>query len=206
MIRRKKRSGYKAGALQYGLPYCKGDLVEIFDADFLPCSVFLEKLLPHFHDKKIGLVQARWGHENIGQNFLTRIQSYLLDMHFKIEQAGRYNAGYFMNFSGTAGIWRKECITEAGGWDSKVLSEDLDISYRAQMKGWRIIFDGEVEVPAQLPPVMEAFKIQQFRWTKGIAQIARKSLGQVLTLQLPLTKKLHSFFHLLSVSSPGYIT
>ena len=198
VVRRPTRTGYKAGALQYGLSACKGSFIAIFDADFRPSPDFLKRLLPHFSDNNVGLVQAKWGHQNIGQNFLTRIQSYLLDMHFKVEQAGRYQAGYFINFCGTAGIWRKQCITEAGGWDSNMLSEDLDISYRAQLKGWKMVFDQQVEVPAQLPAVMEAFRIQQFRWTKGIAQTARKMLASVKALPLPAGKKTHSYFQLLS--------
>lgn len=197
VVRRKSREGYKAGALQYGLSLCRGELIAIFDADFRPPRNFLHLLLPHFADDQVGLAQARWGHLNREQNFLTRIQTYLLDMHFTVEQEGRYNAGYFTNFCGTAGIWRKQCIVDAGGWDGSVLSEDLDLSYRAQLKGWKLVYDKEVVVPAQLPVMIEAFKIQQFRWTKGIAQIAKKTLRQVLTFRLPLAKKLHSLFHLL---------
>jgi cellulose synthase/poly-beta-1,6-N-acetylglucosamine synthase-like glycosyltransferase len=198
VVRRNNRNGYKAGALQNGLEFCKGDYIAIFDADFRPPPHFFKSLLPYFKNRKVGLVQARWSHQNMQQNFLTRIQSFLLDMHFNVEQAGRYNAGYFINFCGTAGIWKKQCIIDAGGWDGDVLSEDLDISYRAQLNGWQIIFDKNVEVPSQLPAVIEAFKIQQFRWTKGIAQIARKTLSSICNMQLSLSKKLHSIYHLLS--------
>jgi len=198
IIRRTNRNGYKAGALQEGLPYCKGEFIAIFDADFRPPSHFLKSLLPHFTDQKIGLVQARWGHENKEENFLTRIQTILLDTHFMIEQSGRHNAGYFTNFCGTAGIWRKQCIEDAGGWDGTILSEDLELSYRAQLKGWKVIYDESIVVPAEVPSVMEAFKIQQFRWTKGIAQTARKTLPNILQLAMPLGKKLHSIFQLLS--------
>jgi cellulose synthase/poly-beta-1,6-N-acetylglucosamine synthase-like glycosyltransferase len=197
VIRRGNRKEFKAGALQHGLAYAKGELIAIFDADFRPPQSFLQALLPYFSHPEIGLVQARWGHLNREQNFLTRIQTYLLDMHFLVEQAGRYNADYFINFCGTAGIWRKQCILEAGGWDGSVLSEDLDLSYRAQLKGWKIIYDQNIEVPAQLPAVIEAFKIQQFRWTKGIAQTAKKTLHRIWSLPIPITKKLHSIFHLL---------
>jgi len=197
VVRRGTRSGFKAGALQHGLSLCKGELVAIFDADFRPPQNFLTAMVSHFTNDKVGLVQARWGHLNREENFLTRIQTYLLDMHFLVEQQGRYNAGYFINFCGTAGIWRKQCIIETGGWDGSVLSEDLDLSYRAQLKGWTIVYDKNIEAPAEVPSVLEAFKIQQFRWTKGIAQIARKTLGSVWRMQLPLTKKLHSAFHLL---------
>jgi cellulose synthase/poly-beta-1,6-N-acetylglucosamine synthase-like glycosyltransferase len=134
VLRREERKGYKAGALQYGLPFCKGELIAIFDADFIPGPQFLNSLVPHFSKADIGLVQARWEHLNREQNPLTRIQTFLLDTHFSIEQTGRFEAGYFINFCGTAGIWRKACIEEAGGWDGSVLSEDLDLSYRAQLK------------------------------------------------------------------------
>ncbi|RYZ18451.1 MAG: hypothetical protein EOO10_25730, partial [Chitinophagaceae bacterium] len=167
------------------------------DADFQPSPSFLRDMLPHFMNEKVGLVQARWGHLNRGQNFLTQIQTYLLDMHFQVEQAGRYKAGHFINFCGTAGVWRKRCITDAGGWDGDVLSEDLDLSYRAQLKGWKIVYDESVEVPAQLPSVIEAFKIQQFRWTKGIAQTARKSLRKVWLMPASFRRKIHAAFHLL---------
>lgn len=197
VLRRPGRKGYKAGALQHGLPACKGELIAIFDADFRPPSLFLNNLVSHFTDAQVGFLQARWGHLNGDQNFLTRIQTFLLDTHFNVEQAGRYRAGYFTNFCGTAGIWRKRCIEEAGGWDGEVLSEDLDLSYRAQLKGWKAAYTQEMEVPAELPNVMEAFKIQQFRWSKGMAQVAKKTLGPILKQSLPLDKKLHAFFHLL---------
>ena len=197
VLRRTDRKEFKAGALQYGLQYAKGDLIAIFDADFRPAPKFLKEMTPHFQHAKVGLVQAKWGHLNKEQNFLTRIQTYLLDMHFLVEQAGRYNADYFINFCGTAGIWRRQCIVDAGGWDGKVLSEDLDLSYRAQLKGWKIVYDKTVEVKAQLPSVIEAFKIQQFRWTKGMAQTAKKTLHAVWHMQLPPLKKMHSMFHLL---------
>ena len=196
VVRRPDRTQYKAGALQYGLQLCNSELIAIFDADFVPRPSFLKKLVPYFSDSQTGLVQARWAHLNKHENFLTRIQTYLLDMHFKVEQAGRYNAGYLINFCGTAGIWRKACIEDAGGWDGKVLSEDLDLSYRAQLKGWRMIYDPTVEVPAELPSVMEAFKTQQFRWTKGIAQSFKKHMLAVLRSPLPGITKLHALFHL----------
>lgn len=198
ILRRSERSGFKAGALQYGMKFCKGELVAIFDADFTPPPNFLKSLVPHFADPQIGLVQARWGHLNKEENYLTRIQTYLLDTHFSVEQAGRYKAGYFINFCGTAGVWRKSCIEDAGGWDGTVLSEDLDLSYRAQLRGWKLMYDQELEVPAELPSVIEAFKIQQFRWTKGMAQISKKTLRTLLRTDLPLDKKLHGAFHLLS--------
>ncbi|MBB1284139.1 glycosyltransferase [Flavisolibacter sp. BT320] len=198
VVRRKDRKGYKAGALQESLPFCRGELVTIFDADFRPSPTYLLDLLPHFSDPKIGLVQARWGHLNQEQNFLTRIQSYLLDTYFSIEQAGRYNGGHYTNFCGTAGIWRKSCIEDAGGWDGNILSEDLDLSYRAQLKGWKLTYVHEVVVPAELPSTMDAFKVQQARWTKGILQVCRKNGRQVALSGEPFSKKLHSFFHLTS--------
>ncbi len=196
VIRRENRKGYKAGALQESLPFCKGEFIAIFDADFRPSPDFLQKLLPHFSNANIGLVQARWGHLNQNQNFLTRIQSYLLDTYFTIEQEGRYQGGYFSNFCGTAGVWRKACIQDAGGWDGTMLSEDLDLSYRAQLKGWKIVYDGSTVVPAELPAVIEAFKIQQARWTKGIMQAIRKHGKQVVSSTLPFSKKLLALFHL----------
>ena len=198
VVRRNDRAGFKAGALQYGMTLSKGELIAIFDADFTPAPDFLKKLVPYFSNPHIGMVQARWGHLNKEQNYLTRIQTFLLDTHFSIEQMGRYKAGYFINFCGTAGVWRKECIENAGGWDGNVLSEDLDLSYRAQLKGWKLIYDQDVDVPAELPSVIEAFKIQQFRWTKGMAQISRKNLKGVLQTTMPIGKKLHGIFHLLS--------
>lgn len=198
VMRRSQRTGFKAGALQAGLPHCKGDLIAIFDADFTPSPQFLNRLVPYFEDSKVGLVQARWSHLNQDQNALTRIQTYLLDTHFSVEQTGRSNAGYFINFCGTAGIWRKQCIEDAGGWDGAVLSEDLDLSYRAQLKGWKMIYDSETAVPAELPSVIEAFKVQQFRWTKGMAQISKKNLRALVTTALPFGKKVHGIFHLLS--------
>lgn len=198
VLRRVDRTGFKAGALQAGLAFCKGELIAIFDADFTPQPLFLKRLIPYFTDPEVGLAQARWSHLNQDQNALTRIQTYLLDTHFSVEQTGRANAGYFINFCGTAGIWRKSCIEDAGGWDGRVLSEDLDLSYRAQLKGWKLVYDQETAVPAELPSVIEAFKVQQFRWTKGMAQISKKNLGALITTTLPLGKKIHGVFHLLS--------
>lgn len=197
VIRRTVRRGYKAGALQHGLSQTSGDFLAIFDADFRPSPNFLKTLLPAFNNPSVGMVQASWAHENRNENFLTRIQTYLLDLHFGVEQQGRFAAGFFTNFCGTAGVWRKQCIEEAGGWDGAVLSEDLDLSYRAQLKGWRSVFVQDVSVPAQLPTAMDAFKSQQFRWSKGMAQTARKSLPQVLNAKATRTKKLHGAFHLL---------
>ena len=197
VVRRQERTGYKAGALQHGLTTAQGEFVAIFDADFRPQPDFLKALLPSFVDDTVGMVQARWAHQNRNENYLTRLQTYLLDLHFGVEQEGRCTAGYFTNFCGTAGIWRRACITDAGGWDGTVLSEDLDLSYRAQLKGWRAVYLPNVEVPAQLPAQMEGFKVQQFRWNKGMAQTARKTLISVLGTKTSLGKKLHGTFHLL---------
>jgi cellulose synthase/poly-beta-1,6-N-acetylglucosamine synthase-like glycosyltransferase len=197
VFRRDDRKGYKAGALQAGLAHSTGELIAIFDADFVPPAHFLKALVPHFTDPAVGLTQARWGHLNKEENSLTRLQTVLLDTHFSIEQMGRSQAGYFINFCGTAGIWRKACIEDAGGWDGSVLSEDLDLSYRAQLKGWKLVYDPTIEVPAELPAAIDAFKVQQFRWTKGMAQVFRKSLRHVWKAPVPLDKKLHGIFHLL---------
>jgi cellulose synthase/poly-beta-1,6-N-acetylglucosamine synthase-like glycosyltransferase len=197
IIRRGNQKGFKAGALEAGLPRCKGELIAIFDADYIPAPSFLKKLIPHFSDPETGLVQARWSHLNPEQNNITRLQTLMLDTHFSIEQTGRLNAGYFINFCGTAGIWRKQCIIEAGGWDDTVLSEDIDLSYRAQLKGWKLVYDQHTEVPAELPSMIESFKTQQFRWTKGMAQISKKTLRTLVGTSLPIAKKLHGIFHLL---------
>lgn len=143
-------------------------------------------------------MQARWGHPDQNQNFLTRIQAYLLNTHFSIEQSGRYNGGYYPNFCGTAGIWRKGCIEDAGGWDGAILSKDLDLSYRARLRGWKITYAHDVVVPAELPSTMDAFKVQQARWTKGIMHVCRKHGKQVALAPEPFGKKLHAFYHLTS--------
>lgn len=196
VCRRTRRTGYKAGALQENLPQCKGEFIALFDADFRPGPRFLLDLLPHFTDAETGIVQARWTHQNQQQNFLTRIQSYLLDTYFAIEMEGRNKGSYFSNFCGTAGIWRKSCIEDAGGWDGNILSEDLDLSYRAQLKGWKVKYDHTVFAPAELPAELDSFKIQQSRWTKGIMQVCRKNLGAVFSAPLPWFRKVHAFFHL----------
>jgi cellulose synthase/poly-beta-1,6-N-acetylglucosamine synthase-like glycosyltransferase len=197
VIRRGNRTHYKAGALQHGLAFCKGSLIAIFDADFQPAPDFIRRLLPQFSRPEVGMVQASWAHRNRNENYLTRIQTFLLDAHFSVEQSGRSNAGYFINFCGTAGIWRKQCIEDAGGWDGSVLSEDLDLSYRAQLRGWKLKYDEQTEVPAELPPVMQDFKVQQFRWTKGMAQTFRKTAKAVLHSSCSAVKKFNAIFHLL---------
>src|ERR1041384_4192898 len=196
-LRRDNRQGYKAGALKEGLLTATGDFIAMFDADFLPQKDFLKSTLPYFYlDPKIGLVQTRWEHLNSDYSFLTRVQAMALDGHFVIEQNVRNKAGFFINFNGTGGIWRKECILDAGNWEADTLTEDLDLSYRAQLRGWRFKFLNDVTSPAELPSEINALKSQQFRWTKGAIETARKILPQVWRADLPLEKKIHATFHL----------
>jgi len=196
-IRRNSREGYKAGALKYGLTTARGEFVAIFDADFIPSKDFLRQTLPYFYkNKKIGLVQTRWEHLNSDYSFLTRVQAMALDGHFVIEQNVRNKAGFFINFNGTGGIWRKECIFDSGNWEADTLTEDLDLSYRAQLRGWQFIFLNDVTSPAELPSEINALKSQQFRWTKGAIETARKILPRVWKSKLPLEKKIHATFHL----------
>ncbi len=199
LVRRSDRKGYKAGALQYGLEKCKGEYVAIFDADFVPDKDFLLFSMPHFREN-IGMVQTRWDHLNKDFSILTRIQAFFLDNHFAVEQAGRNLSGYFINFNGTAGIWRKQCINDAGGWQADTLTEDLDLSYRAQLKGWDFVYLENVLSPAELPADMHAFKSQQFRWIKGGAETAVKLIPKIAKSNLSLGIKLNAFSHLLSSS------
>ncbi len=200
LIHRVDRSGFKAGALQHGLKTAKGEFIAIFDADFLPNTDFLLQTLPYFDQDKIGLVQTRWEHINEDYSLLTRVQAFFLDAHFTVEQQGRNYGGYFMNFNGTAGVWRKETISDAGGWQADTLTEDLDLSYRAQMKGWVFKYLENIESPAELPADIAAFKSQQFRWIKGGAETARKILPKIVQTDLPFSIKLNAFSHLLSSS------
>lgn len=195
-IRRPDRVGFKAGALEYGLEKAKGSLIAIFDADFVPHPEFLLDTVSHFDDEKVGVVQTRWKHLNEEYSILTRLQAFGLDAHFSVEQRGRNAGDYFINFNGTGGVWRKECITDAGGWQHDTLTEDLDLSYRAQLKGWKFKYLEEIGTPAELPAQINALKSQQYRWTKGAAENARKNLGKVMRADLPFPKKLHAFFHL----------
>ncbi len=198
-VRRVNRSGYKAGALANGLATARGELIAIFDADFLPPPDFLLKTVQYFEDKSIGVVQTRWGHVNQDYSLLTDLQAFALDAHFTVEQAGRHAGNHFINFNGTGGIWRKECILDAGNWQSDTLTEDLDLSYRAQLKGWKFMYLEDVVTPAELPVTMSALKTQQFRWTKGGAECARKNLLPVLkSPHLSLATKLHAASHLLN--------
>lgn len=202
-LHRTDRSGYKAGALEAGLKVSRGELVAVFDADFLPEPDFAQRLVPYFNDPAVGMVQARWGHLNRMFSALTRVQAMFLDGHFVIEHTARNRSGRFFNFNGTAGIWRRQCIADAGGWQHDTLTEDLDLSYRAQMKGWQFIYDPEYAVPAELPVEMTAFKSQQHRWAKGSIQTARKLLPSILRSDLPFRVKLEATFHL--TANVGYL-
>ena len=193
---RADRAGYKAGALEAGLKAARGEFVAIFDADFIPPSDFLTHLMPHFADPRVGMVQARWGHINQDYSLLTKIQSILLDGHFVLEHGGRNRSGRFFNFNGTAGAWRRTAIDDAGGWQHDTLTEDLDLSYRAQLRGWRFVFLSDLIAPAEVPVEMNAFKSQQHRWAKGSVQTCRKLLPRILRSDLPLGVKAEAFFHL----------
>ncbi|NDK56565.1 cellulose synthase family protein [Pontibacter fetidus] len=197
-IRRSDRTGFKAGALQHGLQTATGEFVAIFDADFVPSPDFLKQTIAGFISPEIGVVQARWAHLNPNYSLLTRLQAFGLDAHFTVEQVGRNYGNYFINFNGTAGVWRKTCIVDAGGWHSDTLTEDLDLSYRAQLKNWKFVYQEQTESPAELPSEMSGLKSQQYRWTKGAAETARKHLGNVLSSRKPFSTKLHAFFHLLN--------
>jgi cellulose synthase/poly-beta-1,6-N-acetylglucosamine synthase-like glycosyltransferase len=195
-LHRVDRRGYKAGALEAGLRVAKANFIAIFDADFVPSKDFLRKTLPHFTDAKVGMVQARWGHINQDYSLLTKIQAILLDAHFVLEHGGRNRAGCFFNFNGTAGVWRREAIADAGGWQHDTLTEDLDLSYRAQLRGWRFVFLPDVVAPAEVPVEMNSFKSQQHRWAKGSIQTCMKLLPRILRSRQPLKVKVEAFFHL----------
>jgi len=195
-VRRESRAGFKAGALKYGMDIAKGEFIAIFDADFVPKPDFLMQTLRHFTDDRIGMVQTRWEHLNNEFSLLTRAQGIALDGHFVIEQQVRNKSGFFINFNGTAGVWRKSCIVDAGNWEADTLTEDLDLSYRAQLRGWRFVYLNEVTSPAELPSEINALKTQQFRWTKGAIETARKILPRVWKSKLPMRVKLQCTVHL----------
>lgn len=195
-LHRIDRQGFKAGALKEGLELATGDFIAIFDADFVPDADFLRKSIPHFTSEKVGMVQSRWTHLNRDYSILTRLQAFALDAHFLIEQIGRNSQNAFINFNGTGGVWRKSCIIDAGNWHDDTLTEDLDLSYRAQRKGWQFVYRPEIESPAELPPIMSAVKSQQFRWTKGGAECASKHFMGVLKQDLPIHVKFHAMAHL----------
>ena len=195
-VSRGTREGYKAGALQEGLKRATGEYLLIFDADFVPRPETLRAMLPHFSDPRVGMVQARWEHLNREFSLLTRIQSIFLDGHFVIEHTARHRSGRFFNFNGTAGIWRRSCLEQAGGWQADTLTEDLDASYRAQLLGWKFVYLKDVAVPAEVPVDMNGFKTQQHRWTKGALQTGRKLLPAIFRSPYPFKVKLEAFYHL----------
>ena len=198
-IRRKDRVGFKAGALKEGLITAKGEFIAIFDADFLPQSDWLLQTVPQFENEEIGVVQTRWSHINRDYSVLTQIQAFALDAHFTLEQVGRNSKDHFMNFNGTAGIWRKTCIIDAGNWEGDTLTEDLDLSYRAQLKNWKFKYLEDVETPSELPVVMSSIRSQQFRWNKGGAENFQKMVKKVVrSKNIKLSTKLHSVLHLLN--------
>ena len=203
-IQRQHRDGFKAGALKHALDMAKGEFLAIFDADFIPAKDFLRQTIPFFDDPSMGMVQTKWEHLNKNTSLLATLQAMALDGHFSIEQQGRNAAGYFINFNGTAGVWRKKAILDAGNWQADTLTEDFDLSYRAQMKGWRFKYLEKYTTPAELPPLLSALKAQQFRWTKGGVETARKNIQSFLSSPLSLPVKLHGVFHL--IYSFGFIS
>jgi len=202
-LMRPTRKGYKAGALAWGLERAKGDFIAIFDADFIPPKDFLHATLPYFKNKQVGMVQTRWGHINADYSLLTRVQALFLDGHFLLEHTARYRSGAFFNFNGTAGIWRKETIVSAGGWSDRTLTEDLDLSYRAQLTGWKFVFVPYFVCPAELPVDIHAFRSQQKRWTQGAIQVAKYLLRDLWKASLPLHTKIEATAHL--TSNVGYL-
>ena len=200
-ITRTNRKGFKAGALKEGLEIARGDFIAIFDADFLPQKDWLLQTVPYFKNSSIGVVQTRWGHINRNYSTLTKVQAFALDAHFTLEQVGRNSKGHFINFNGTAGIWRKQCILDAGNWEGDTLTEDLDLSYRAQLKQWEFKYLEDVTTPAELPVIISAARSQQFRWNKGGAENFQKMARRVITsTSVPLKTKIHSVLHLLNSS------
>jgi cellulose synthase/poly-beta-1,6-N-acetylglucosamine synthase-like glycosyltransferase len=193
---RSDRQGFKAGALAEGLKTATGEFVAIFDADFIPPADFLAKTIQHFADPAVGVVQTRWSYLNRDYNFLTEVEAMLLDGHFILEHGARSTAGYFFNFNGTAGILRRRMIDDAGGWQSDTLTEDSDLSYRAQLKGWRFVYLPGLECASELPVEMHGFQVQQSRWAKGLTQVAKKILPQIWSAELPWRVKLEAFLHL----------
>jgi len=193
---RDNRQGFKAGALAAGLEQARGEFIAIFDADFVPPPDFLHRTIHYFTDPGVGMVQGRWTFLNRNYSFLTQVQAILLDGHFVLEHGARYRSGCFFNFNGTAGVWRRQAIEEAGGWQHDTLTEDTDLSYRAQLRGWRFIYVPEIECPSELPVEMTAFKVQQARWAKGLIQTAKKLMWRIWTAPVPLHRKIEAWFHL----------
>ena len=200
-ITRSNRKGFKAGALKNGLKLASGEFIAIFDADFLPDSDWLKKIIPHFDNKQIGLIQTKWGHINKGYSILTKVQAFALDIHFTLEQLGRNIKNHFMNFNGTAGIWRKKCIIDSGNWEGDTLTEDLDLSFRAQLKGWKFKYIEHIITPAELPITINAVKTQQHRWNKGGAENFQKIFWRIIkSKSINLKTKTIGLIHLLSSS------
>lgn len=198
-IQRTNRQGFKAGALKEGLKTAKGEFIAIFDADFLPKADWLRQTIPYFKDAQLGVVQTKWSHINRNYSTLTKIQAFALDAHFTLEQVGRNSKGHFINFNGTAGVWRKECIYDAGNWEGDTLTEDLDLSYRAQFRNWKFKYLERVETPAELPVVISAARSQQFRWNKGGAENFQKMIKRILrNKNSSFRTKIHSVLHLLN--------
>ncbi len=193
---RENREGFKAGALREGMKTARGEFIAIFDADFVPPEDFLERVIHHFTDPKVGMVQGRWTHINRNYSFLTEVEAILLDGHFVLEHGGRSRSRVFFNFNGTAGMWRRQAIEDAGGWEHDTLTEDTDLSYRAQLKGWQFVYRQDVECPAELPIEMTAFKTQQARWAKGLIQTSKKILPRLLRSDLPRRVKIEAWYHL----------
>jgi cellulose synthase/poly-beta-1,6-N-acetylglucosamine synthase-like glycosyltransferase len=198
VVRRASRDGYKAGALAHGLTTAQGEYIAVFDADFIPPPDFLRLTLPWFRDQEVGMVQTRWSFCNAEHSWFTGIQSLLLGPHFSIEHRVRYQQGLFFNFNGTAGVWRRAAIESAGGWQSDTVTEDLDLSYRAQLAGWRFVYREECQVPSELPVTMAALRSQQQRWAKGSIQTARKILPELLKRRLTLAVKIEAVSHLMA--------
>jgi cellulose synthase/poly-beta-1,6-N-acetylglucosamine synthase-like glycosyltransferase len=195
-LHRTNRHGYKAGALEEGLRTAKGELVAIFDADFVPPPDWLQRVVHHFAEPGVGMVQTRWTHLNRNYSFLTQVEAILLDGHFVLEHGGRSRAGVYFNFNGTAGMWRRQAILDAGGWQHDTLTEDTDLSYRAQLKGWHFKYLQDIECPAELPIEMTAFKTQQARWAKGLVQTGKKVLPMIFRSHVPLRVKIEAWYHL----------
>jgi len=197
VIHRQERTGFKAGALACGLAQARGDFIAIFDADFVPPPDFLERTIPYLlADPELGMVQVRWGHLNANYSPLTRAEALAIDGHFVVEQTARHRSGLFMNFNGAAGVWRRACIDAVGGWQADTLAEDVDLSYRAQLAGWRLAYLPDVVAPAELPPQIHAFKAQQFRWAKGSIQVVRKLGWRLLKSDAPIFVRLQGLLHL----------
>lgn len=200
-IQREERVGFKAGALDYGLNSAKGEFIAIFDADFMPDPNFLMEAIPYFSHEKVGVVQSRWTYLNENYSFLTRLQTVILNTHFSVEQGGRNASGAYINFNGTAGVWRRSCIADAGGWQADTLTEDLDLSFRAQINGWKFAYIQEIESPSELPITLPAYRAQQFRWSKGAAECVRKNVSTLWKDKRPsFWAKMIGSFHLLNSS------